>query len=98
MTVNRSRLILAVMAAAAVVLAGGALVGIRAALSTPTYRVTADFPEAPGVYVGNHVDVLGIPVGSVTAVTPHPTYVSVEMQVNSRRQGPGSHDRRVDGT
>jgi virulence factor Mce-like protein len=29
------------------------------------------------------VDVLGIPVGSVTSVTPHPTYVSVVMEVRS---------------
>jgi len=83
MTVTRGRLILAVLAAAVLVVSVVAVLGIRAALSTPTYTVTADFPEAPGVYVGNHVDVLGIPVGTVTAVTPRPTYVSVVMQVDS---------------
>jgi virulence factor Mce-like protein len=80
---TKGRWILTAMAAGALVVAVIAFFGIRAALSTPTYTVTADFPEAPGVYVGNHVDVLGIPVGSVTAVTPHPTYVSVVMQVDS---------------
>jgi virulence factor Mce-like protein len=80
---TKGRWILTAMAAGALVVAGIAFFGIRAALSTPTYTVTADFPEAPGVYVGNHVDVLGIPVGSVSAVTPHPTYVSVVMQVDS---------------
>lgn len=83
MTASRSRLILAAIAAGVLVVAVVAIIGIRAALSTPTYTVTADFPEAPGVYVGNHVDVLGIPVGSVSAVTPHPTYVSVVMQVHT---------------
>jgi len=83
MTVTRGRLILAALAAGALVVAVVAFFGIRAALSTPTYTVTADFTEAPGVYVGNHVDVLGIPVGTVTAVTPHPTFVSVVMEVDS---------------
>jgi phospholipid/cholesterol/gamma-HCH transport system substrate-binding protein len=75
-------LLVAAVAVVALVVAGGVL-GVRALLATPTYTVTADFPEAPGVYVGNHVDVLGIPVGSVTAVTPHPTYVSVALAVDS---------------
>ncbi len=96
-TVNRSRLILAVMAAAAVVVAVGALVGIRAALSTPTYRVTADFPEAPGVYVGNHVDVLGIPVGICDSRHAAPDLCVRRDAGQFRRQGPGSCDRRVDG-
>lgn len=63
--------------------AGVLVLGIRAVTSTPMHTVTADFTEAPGVYVGNHVDVLGIPVGSVTAVTPHPAYVSVVMKVDA---------------
>jgi phospholipid/cholesterol/gamma-HCH transport system substrate-binding protein len=83
MTVSRGRMILAAIAAGVLIMAVVAAFGIHSALSTPTYTVTADFPEAPGVYVGNHVDVLGIPVGSVSAVTPHPTYVSVVMQVDS---------------
>ena len=83
MTSTRSKLILAALAAGALVVVAVAFVGIRAAFSTPTYTVTADFTEAPGVYVGNHVDVLGIPVGTVTAVTPHPTFVSVAMQIDS---------------
>jgi phospholipid/cholesterol/gamma-HCH transport system substrate-binding protein len=81
MRVSRGQLILATIAVVVLAAAVAAFFGIRTALATPTYTVTADFTEAPGVYVGNHVDVLGIPVGSVTAVTPHPTYVSVVMQV-----------------
>jgi phospholipid/cholesterol/gamma-HCH transport system substrate-binding protein len=83
MRVSRGRMILAVLAAGVLAVAVVAFFGVKAALSTPTYTVTANFPEAPGVYVGNHVDVLGIPVGSVSAVTPHPTYVSVVMQVDT---------------
>lgn len=83
MTATRNRLILAAVAAGVLVVVVAGFFGVRRALSTPTYTVTADFTEAPGVYVGNHVDVLGIPVGTVTAVTPHPTFVSVVMQVDA---------------
>lgn len=49
----------------------------------PTQTIVAQFAEAPGLYAGNHVDVLGIPVGSVTSVKPGPDYVLVTMSVNS---------------
>ncbi len=83
MRARSGRLLLAGVVVAAVAIVAVVFVVVRTALATPTDTITADFPEAPGVYVGNHVDVLGIPVGSVTAVTPHPAYVSVVMQVDS---------------
>jgi phospholipid/cholesterol/gamma-HCH transport system substrate-binding protein len=76
-----ARRLLAVVLAVAVLVAAGAVFGVRALLSTPTTTITADFTEAPGIYLGNHVDVLGIPVGTITGITPHPTYVAVTMQV-----------------
>jgi phospholipid/cholesterol/gamma-HCH transport system substrate-binding protein len=80
MNINRRA---SVVALTLIVVVATALVfGIKQLTTTPTTTVTADFTEAPGVYVGNHVDVLGIPVGAVTAVTPHPTYVAVVMQVD----------------
>jgi virulence factor Mce-like protein len=72
-------LVLVLVGAAVVVV--GLVFGVKALLATPSKTITADFTEAPGVYVGNHVDVLGIPVGSVTNVQPHPTYVAVTMSV-----------------
>jgi phospholipid/cholesterol/gamma-HCH transport system substrate-binding protein len=75
------RRLLAVVIAGAVVIAAGAVLGVRVLTATPTTTVTADFTEAPGIYLGNHVDVLGIPVGQITAIVPHPTYVAVTMQV-----------------
>lgn len=47
-----------------------------------TRTVTADFAETPGLYAGNDVDVLGIPVGRVTSIHPEPGYVAVRMQVD----------------
>jgi phospholipid/cholesterol/gamma-HCH transport system substrate-binding protein len=45
--------------------------------------VTAEFTEAPGLYPGNHVDVLGIPIGTVTSVQPGPDHVDVTMSVRA---------------
>jgi phospholipid/cholesterol/gamma-HCH transport system substrate-binding protein len=45
--------------------------------------IYAQFSTAAGVFVGNDVGVLGVPVGKVTAVTPEGQYVLVTMQVNS---------------
>ncbi len=43
--------------------------------------ITADFAEAPGLFVGNHVDILGIPVGSVTSIRPQPNRVLITMRL-----------------
>ena len=43
--------------------------------------ITALFSTAPGLYPGNQVKILGMPVGEVTKITPGATYVKVQMQV-----------------
>jgi phospholipid/cholesterol/gamma-HCH transport system substrate-binding protein len=78
---SRRRLI-ALLAVGGLVVAGGAVLGVGALIHRPTTTVTADFTEAPGIYLGNHVDVLGIPVGQITQIVPHPTYVAVTMEIN----------------
>lgn len=71
---------LAVTVAAALVVGGG--IAAAVVLSGPDdITVTAHFATAPGLYPGNYVDVLGMPVGTVTRVTPGPTFVTVVMQV-----------------
>lgn len=65
-----------------VVLAGGTLALVRGRRH-PVTVYTATFAEAPGLYVGNHVDVLGIPVGTVTAIKPQPLGVEITMKVNA---------------
>jgi virulence factor Mce-like protein len=54
-----------------------AVAGGAAAQST----IVARFATAPGLYPGNNVDVLGLPVGKVTAVRPGPRYVTVDLSV-----------------
>ena len=45
--------------------------------------IYAQFSTAAGVFVGNDVGVLGVPVGTVTAVKPEGRYVLVTMSVKS---------------
>ena len=71
------------MAGSVVVMILAGLIGVVTSGSGSMRTVTAQFAEAPGLYAGNHVDVLGIPVGSVTSIKPGPDYVLVKMSVRS---------------
>lgn len=71
------------LAASVGVLIIAGFIGAITSRGGPTQTIVAQFAEAPGLYAGNHVDVLGIPVGSVTSVKPGPDYVLVTMSVNS---------------
>jgi virulence factor Mce-like protein len=57
--------------------------GVVALVSSGPAQMTivAHFATAPGLYVGNQVRILGLPVGEVTKVTPGPSYVTVVMQL-----------------
>ncbi|GGK34037.1 MCE family protein [Nocardia camponoti] len=45
--------------------------------------ITADFENVAGMYAGNEVSVLGVPVGVVDSVTPRGGYVEVVMSIDS---------------
>ena len=53
--------------------------------NTKPIEVTAQFDSAAGLYEGNAVAVLGIPVGTVTKVTPKGGYVEVEFTSRQER-------------
>ena len=57
--------------------------------------ISARFATAPGLYTGNAVDVLGMPVGTVTKITPGPKYVTVVMQVPASTPIPAGADALV---
>lgn len=52
--------------------------------------ITARFATTPGLYKGNQVKILGMPVGTVTSVHPGPNYVSVVMHVPASTRIPAS--------
>lgn len=70
------RAITSVLTAAAVLAGSGCgLVG------EDTITVTAQFTDSVGLFPGNNVDVLGVPVGEVTGVEPRGTFVDVIMTI-----------------
>jgi virulence factor Mce-like protein len=44
--------------------------------------VTAQFEDAVGLYAGNDVSVLGMPIGKVTSVAPKDGYVEVKLEID----------------
>lgn len=63
----------------AAILAGAALV----VMQTPKMTVVAHFPSVKGLYVGDDVTVIGVPVGKITAIDSRRGDVRVEMEVSS---------------
>ncbi|MCW2795854.1 MCE family protein [Nocardioides sp.] len=53
-----------------------------------TITVTAMFPDAAGLFVGNDVGVLGVPVGRVTKIEPEGDQVRVTLEVEADRKLP----------
>ncbi|HWU33417.1 MAG TPA: MCE family protein, partial [Marmoricola sp.] len=75
---NRRRLVLGLIV---VVLAAAGWFGYRA--SRPTQiTLTAQFADTTGLYVGNQVQYLGVPIGHVTSITPEGPYMAVHMQID----------------
>ena len=76
--IGRRTAVIAGVAAIAVV---GAGVGTYAATRPASLTITAHFLSAPGLYVGNHVDILGVPVGKITRITPGDRDVAVVLSL-----------------
>ncbi|WP_078281105.1 MlaD family protein [Mycobacteroides franklinii] len=74
---------LAVLAAAIV---GAGAYWVKSA--TDHITLTAQFESASGLYESNVVAVLGMPVGTVTKITPMPGYVEVQFTVDKNVQVP----------
>ena len=79
---TRNRVIVAVTVLAAVAVAGA--IGVKLVLPkfNDARAMCAEFTDAVGLYPGNKVQLLGIEVGSVTAVTNKPDYVQVDFSVS----------------
>ncbi|WP_063002644.1 MCE family protein [Nocardia mikamii] len=70
--------VLMIISAALAGCASGPIAGV----TDPTITLTAQFPSASGLYVGNSVDVLGMRVGKVVGIADHATRVDVTMKVD----------------
>ncbi|MDP2775592.1 MAG: MCE family protein [Nocardioides sp.] len=72
------RLVAAVVAATLV--AAALVVWTNRAQAEPL-TVTADFSDTTGLYVGNDVEFLGVPVGEITSIEPRGTTMRVHMEL-----------------
>jgi len=77
-------------AAVAVAIAAASLAAVAATAGPPTYPVTARFAQAPGLFPGADVEVLGVPVGTVTAVDNVGDEVVVRLAVDRGRPLPAT--------
>jgi phospholipid/cholesterol/gamma-HCH transport system substrate-binding protein len=90
---GRGRLVLAAFAAVAVGLVAAtvySVVGGNAPFGPQPLVIKADFVEAPGLYVGSNVDILGVAVGKINKITPNGSDVVVEMSVKPGIHVPGN--------
>ena len=76
-----NRTVVVSMVAALGALAAAALIVVPKATRSPIV-VTAQFEDTVGLYVGNAVSVLGMPVGKVTSIDPKPTYIEVKLEID----------------
>lgn len=72
------RLLLGVVLAVALLMTNGC-----SAIGDGPTRITAEFKDSAGLFVGNDVGVLGVPVGKITAIEPAGQVVKVELEVDS---------------
>ena len=80
---NRRRKLLALLVSGLLLAAAVVGVGVTVlAEELDTITVTAQFDSAAGLYEGNTVAVLGMPVGKVTTITPKGGYVEVQFTVD----------------
>jgi phospholipid/cholesterol/gamma-HCH transport system substrate-binding protein len=73
-----------IVAAGISVLLVAGIVYLVARPSAKTNTIVAQFTEAPGLYPGNHVEEVGIPVGTVTGVKPEDDYVLVTLKIDAK--------------
>jgi phospholipid/cholesterol/gamma-HCH transport system substrate-binding protein len=77
----RSPLGIATVLAVVAAVAAAVVVGAKIFMPKPTRAMCAEFTDAVGLYPGNKVALLGIEVGSTTAIVNKPDHVEVDFTV-----------------
>jgi phospholipid/cholesterol/gamma-HCH transport system substrate-binding protein len=81
MAASRRWLVPAVAAVLVVALIGGGFLAVRALLFAPT-TITAFFPTATSIYVGDDVKVSGVKVGTIDSIVPQGTDTKMTIKVD----------------
>ena len=77
----RSPLGLAAVTAVVIAVAAAVVIGAKSVTPKHTRTMCAEFTDAVGLYPGNKVALLGIEVGSTTAIVNKPDHVEVDFTV-----------------
>lgn len=93
---KRTLIVAAIVAAAAAVLGAGYT--LRPVVSTEQRTITAQFDNVIGLYTGNSVAVLGMPVGRVASINPKSDYVEVVLEIDPKIQLPAEVQAVTVGT
>ncbi|MEV0336384.1 MCE family protein [Nocardia sp. NPDC050717] len=72
----------------ALTVAGAGCSSIPMSLRPDTMQISADFDSAAGLFVGNEVSVLGVPVGRVDAIEQRGAFVEVRMTIEESTELP----------
>jgi phospholipid/cholesterol/gamma-HCH transport system substrate-binding protein len=83
---TRARIFLA--AALAVILAGGAVVLLRTTERINRTHVVAYFENSNGIYVGDDVRIVGVPVGRIESIEAQPQQVKISFWYDSKYKVP----------
>ena len=67
-----------------VILAGGAVVLLRNTERVDRTHVVAYFENSNGIYAGDDVSIVGVPVGRIESIEPQPTSVKVSFWFNGK--------------
>lgn len=68
---------------------------VLAVPGTGSTTIVANFASTEGIYVGDNVAVLGVPVGTITAITPTQGHVRVTMRVDADVKIPANADAAI---
>lgn len=82
------RAVVQALALLAVAVFGVGCSSIPVSLRPDALRISADFESAAGLFVGNEVAVLGVPVGRVDAIEQRATFVEVRMTIDGGTELP----------
>lgn len=85
---SRNKLMIATLLVA--VLVGGAVALVRSAGREDRLHLTAYFVNSNGLYAGDDIRILGLPVGKIDRIEPQPSQVKVSFWVDRKFQIPAN--------
>lgn len=71
-----------------VLLAAGAVVVLRTGVTSDRTQITAYFANANGIFPGDEVRILGVPVGEIETIEPQPQRVKISFWVDAKYKVP----------